>query len=190
MKISTTKSTTSFYPISNYHAYYLRARYYDHRVGRFTQEDIYRGDGLNLYAYVKNNPIMWVDLSGYIKHKTKDPNEAFDIVNYGDKTTGLENHHGILDVWATKNIPGYKSRANASTAVALTKSQHSATKKVYREWLREMTGKPVGGKINWTSLSLREIQNLSERMFDAADVPQNVRNEYYSEFTKYLYGLL
>jgi len=32
--------------------YYLRARYYDPSVGRFTQEDTYRGDGLNLYAYV------------------------------------------------------------------------------------------------------------------------------------------
>ena len=27
--------------------YYLRARYYDPKVGRFTQEDTYRGDGLN-----------------------------------------------------------------------------------------------------------------------------------------------
>ena len=31
--------------------YYLRARYYNPLVGRFTQEDEYRGDGLNLYAY-------------------------------------------------------------------------------------------------------------------------------------------
>ena len=30
--------------------YYLRARYYNPVVGRFLQEDVYRGDGLNLYA--------------------------------------------------------------------------------------------------------------------------------------------
>jgi|GEM_PF-5736163 len=29
------------------------------------QEDIYRGDGLNLYAYCANNPVMYYDPSGY-----------------------------------------------------------------------------------------------------------------------------
>ena len=31
--------------------YYLRARFYNPVLGRFTQEDVYRGDGLNLYTY-------------------------------------------------------------------------------------------------------------------------------------------
>ena len=31
--------------------YYLRARYYNPVAGRFMQEDVYQGDGLNLYAY-------------------------------------------------------------------------------------------------------------------------------------------
>jgi len=45
--------------------YYLRARYYNPVVGRFTQEDVYRGDGLNLYAYCANNPVTYYDPSGY-----------------------------------------------------------------------------------------------------------------------------
>ena len=45
--------------------YYLRARYYSPIVGRFMQEDTYRGDGLNLYAYCGNNPVMYYDPSGY-----------------------------------------------------------------------------------------------------------------------------
>lgn len=47
--------------------YYLRARYYSPSIGRFTQEDTFRGDGLNLYAYVANNPIMYIDPSGHTK---------------------------------------------------------------------------------------------------------------------------
>ena len=45
--------------------YYLRARFYNPVIGRFTQEDTYRGDGLNLYAYCANNPVCYVDPSGY-----------------------------------------------------------------------------------------------------------------------------
>ena len=45
--------------------YYLRKRYYNPKLCRFTQEDEYRGDGLNLYAFCANNPVMYVDPSGY-----------------------------------------------------------------------------------------------------------------------------
>lgn len=44
--------------------YYLRARFYNPMIGRFHQEDIYRGDGLNLYAYCANNPVVYYDPSG------------------------------------------------------------------------------------------------------------------------------
>lgn len=45
--------------------YYLRARYYNPVLGRFMQEDSYQGDGLNLYAYCGNNPVVYYDPSGY-----------------------------------------------------------------------------------------------------------------------------
>ena len=31
------------------------------------QEDVYQGDGLNLYAYCGNNPVRYYDPSGYSK---------------------------------------------------------------------------------------------------------------------------
>ncbi|MDE7417716.1 MAG: hypothetical protein K2N44_15670, partial [Lachnospiraceae bacterium] len=45
--------------------YYLRARFYNPVIARLTQEDTYRGDGLNLYAYCRNNPVYYVDPSGH-----------------------------------------------------------------------------------------------------------------------------
>ncbi len=51
--------------------YYLRARYYNLVLGRFMQEDVYQGDGLNLYAYCWNNPVVYYDPSGYSNTKTK-----------------------------------------------------------------------------------------------------------------------
>ena len=50
--------------------YYLRARYYNPVVGRFLQEDVYRGDGLNLYAFCRNNPVVYYDPSGMIGERT------------------------------------------------------------------------------------------------------------------------
>lgn len=34
-------------------------------MGSFLQEDSYRGDGLNLYAYCAKNPVVYYDPSGY-----------------------------------------------------------------------------------------------------------------------------
>ena len=51
--------------------YYLRARYYNASLGRFTQEDVIYNDGLNLYAYCGSNPVMYEDPSGYAKKAEK-----------------------------------------------------------------------------------------------------------------------
>lgn len=46
--------------------YYYRARYYSPELQRFVTEDPirFKGGDVNFYAYVKNNPVNWVDPSG------------------------------------------------------------------------------------------------------------------------------
>ena len=79
--------------------YYLRARYYNPLIARFTQEDVYRGDGLNLYAYCGSNPVMYVDPSGYAKkcgtgsEGGSDTNPTFEVSRkqYPNHVKMLEN---------------------------------------------------------------------------------------------------
>jgi RHS repeat-associated protein len=48
--------------------YYLRARYYDASTGRFISRDpIGQVDDVNLYGYVQNNPLRFIDLMGLTK---------------------------------------------------------------------------------------------------------------------------
>ncbi len=42
---------------------YMRARYYDPSLGRFSSQDTTR-DGINLFTYCNNNPVNLVDLNG------------------------------------------------------------------------------------------------------------------------------
>ena len=77
--------------------YYLRARFYNPVIGRFVQEDEYRGDGLNLYAYCKNNPVVYYDPSGYGEEKC-------------DKVGGNDSKSGTSSVAKPNHGQGFSSK--------------------------------------------------------------------------------
>ncbi len=108
--------------------YYLRARFCHPAVGRFLQEDVYRGDGLNLYAYCANNPVVYYDPSGYKLSNTDylkinydnagsgysyyqnhDHQNAFKNVGPSSYYEGnnFQSHHMLQGQWAKENLKAY-----------------------------------------------------------------------------------
>ena len=87
--------------------YYLRARYYVPRLGRFTQEDPMRqaGGSLNFYTYCNNNPILFIDPSGLVIRLTGTNSEKEQLFQELQSLTSDElymDSDGKVTV-ATKN---------------------------------------------------------------------------------------
>ena len=144
--------------------YYLRARYYNPVIGRFLQEDVYRGDGLNLYAYCGNNPVVYYDPSGYAS-LTLLPNEL-QIGSYKD----LLKKYGP----AGKTLLTPHHMASAEFMLR----NYGVDKNDGLSMLVETTYKNSGGRHGKTSTygtSSMEYYNLTPRQALARDV-NDMRN--------------
>ena len=108
---------------------YLRARYYDPSIGRFTSHDINEGEisnplDMNRYVYCRNNPIKYVDPSGkagtevastLLWHAFYGGGESKDYSYYRDFYTTFYSSP-ILTKEINKNFEAFKaSGANSST---------------------------------------------------------------------------
>jgi len=102
--------------------YYMKARYYDPRVGRFISEDPIGFDGgdVNLYAYVGNNPTMQIDPNGTFYWAGAALGGAIGAVSGG--ITAAVNHQnfwaGIGIGAATGTLAGFEASGAALGVLA------------------------------------------------------------------------
>jgi len=92
-------------------------RYYDTTTARYLRTDPY-GDGLNLYAYVLNNPINWIDPWGLCARTDKlrfDGTNILWIRDQGHKVR-VRMYPGISGPWGKGRLPeGSYSGTNLRT---------------------------------------------------------------------------
>jgi RHS repeat-associated protein len=122
----------------------------------FTGEEVDAGNR----ALVGAAAVLPVVTSGALKQTRK----LFDIVRYGDDASGFIKHHGVLDIWAAANIPGYVRRNPDAPTILLTKAQHDTTIELFNKWRLDKTGS-ITGYIDWSKISPKEVQALAEQMF-------------------------
>jgi hypothetical protein len=124
----------------------------------------------------------------WLVHNSCNLPGQYDIVPYNKKLSagsGLEKHHGVMDVWAKNNMPGYTS--GRAPAIVLTAAEHNATRRAFNEWRRATTGS-ITGYVDWANMSPRQAQEIADLMFDAANIPNDARRVYYSAFYNFLYN--
>lgn len=143
--------------------YYLRARYYNPVLGRFMQEDVYQGDGLNLYVYCRNNPVIYYDPSGYHnkdgakgKQSTVDLNTAIGRIG---EYCGWRVDNGI-DGMKEEYFPGPKGNQQGSHRADVTIS-------------KEIDGQIVMVRVNTTTDASGNIPDSRERR-NAQELDQQI----------------
>jgi len=135
--------------------YYLRNRYYDPRTGRFISKDPigFNGGDVNLYGYVGNNPVNWVDPWGLVTWPTNYPvvtgpygprgggfHSGIDIRNPSGGTTYAVDSGIVIKAW-------HDSRGGNQILILNddgTVSGYAHTTPNVKEGQRVTEGQPIG----------------------------------------------
>ena len=151
--------------------YYLRARYYNPVIGRFVQEDTYRGDGLNLYAYCGNNPVMYYDPSGFAKNekcKKKAANEQEGTGTAEKGRTDYGPEHTKKNITHNNAIEEELDAATKKGATDLRKNKAQLDVNGDRVFYNGNSTRPDasyvldGVRYNTNYISNRELNNTNE----------------------------
>lgn len=133
--------------------YYYRARYYDPTIARFLSEDPVRfGAGINFYAYVKNEPIDFVDPYG-LKCEQLTPWKEVPRMTSPNALKPYSTVQGGL-FW----VPGtwdFVGGDGSSSCICEWVATHVRKRKLYRERIEEQAwfqctdscGKPEPAKV-------------------------------------------
>ncbi len=141
---------------------YFGARYYRADIGRFTtidpvytwQENLVDPQRWNRYAYVRNNPLRWVDPDGRwfetvwdVANVVMGVKSAYDNVKSGDYLSAAADIGGVAVDVAAAVIPGVPGGAGTAIKVARIAERADDAVDVVKAVQRGETAAAKGGRI-------------------------------------------
>jgi len=144
--------------------YYYRARYYDPKEGRFLTKDPigFAGGDVNLYRYVQNNPVNFIDPFG-LMHQ--------GFINQLLKYSNKELQKAIKSL--TKNIEKHEAKSCSSHhehEIRVFEEQlRLAKEEAKRRGLMAIGGANLGGSDFYENISEEEAEKRTKSWFDWLD---------------------
>ncbi|MEB3104081.1 RHS repeat-associated core domain-containing protein, partial [Ferviditalea candida] len=160
--------------------YYLQARYYDPRNGRFLSADTFRGEignplSLHLYAYSLNNPVNYLDPSG---HDPVEVNILLDII---------EKANNDFSKWKIESIQQYLKKIGFYQGEVTGRYNSDLYNAVllYQMVLNDLQGGAVVLKgLNFEVHRLPETGLVDDLTFYAARLDANIGHSKNGRFQK------
>jgi len=153
---------------------YHGARYYASWLGRWISADrVGLVDGANLYSFVRDNPVVLSDPTGYAAKKQKRLVHRYDIAEHGkfkgtERRGGknLQSHHPIQDKFSEQNIAGYdRNRAPGHLLETGPGEEHTIISSEQRK--QSPSGKASDIK-NWSEKSYSQAREEAVLQYEKA----------------------
>ncbi|MEO0510797.1 MAG: RHS repeat-associated core domain-containing protein [Verrucomicrobiota bacterium] len=106
------------------------------------------------------------------------------------RPANMQSHHGVNSVWMEANYTGY--RASQAPAVLMRNDpNHNATRGLFNTFRKEIAQRQNVSprNIDWAQVQPGTAWRLAEEQFEAARVPNSVRQQYFDQFNSFIEGL-
>jgi len=119
-----------------------------------------------------------------VGHQPSAPNVKYKVGPHKDMPSprnGNHSHHAVMSAWMRRKFAGYDEKK--APTVLMPAADHEKTYGVFNKW-KTSRASAQGGDFDWEGVTEDDMRDLSEAMFDAAQVPAEIRKEYWVEFDK------
>ena len=162
--------------------YYYRARHYSAALGRFLQPDpLGYGDGMNLYAYVGNDPLNFVDPLGLYSTGTFSdridnafaliPETAYDVYDQAGGNIGIALSGGAPGL-------GFSVKSAIRSAPALVKNLGATVKGLFTKGTAKSGDNFVDG---YRAVSKAEADDIAKHGFRPDPSGRSMQDKWFSE---------
>ena len=157
--------------------------------GKWVVESSQPGKGENVVQSFNTKAEAEAAAKRLRKKAAHDGIGGFRLGRHGDMPSprlGEQSHHGAMSAWMEPHYRKYNP--DNAPAVLMPEANHRATFGVYNKWRAEMK-RAMGGTFDWSKVTEAQMRELSARMFKAANVPEEIRAEYWIEFQEMIDSL-